>query len=193
MNKLAGAKAGDGNGTTVYYSEMASLIGTLTLCATDLGLCLIKFGSFTENLESMNKWLKLQVGAVELSPDEDKLAGAKHQLTEYFAGRLRDFTLPLDMRGTPFQRQVWEALLTIPYGESASYKDMALAIGNKQAVRAVGGANNRNPVPVIVPCHRVIGAAGALVGYAGGLAIKSRLLELEAEQSAQDQGGIYLF
>lgn len=191
MNKLAVAKGG--NRTAVYYDELESPIGPLTLCATDLGLCLIKFGSLAETRESMNKWLKLQVGEVELRPDEQKLAEAKHQLTAYFAGELREFTLPLDMRGTPFQRQVWGALLTIPYGESASYKEMALAIGNRQAVRAVGGANNRNPVPVIVPCHRVIGAAGALVGYAGGLAVKSRLLELEAGQSAQDQTGIYLF
>ncbi len=191
MNKLA--EAGTGNRTAVYYGELASPIGPLTLCATDLGLCLIKFGSLAETRESMNQWLRLQVGAVELRPDEEKLAEAKHQLTAYFAGELREFTLPLDMRGTPFQRQVWGALLTIPYGESASYKEMALAVGNRQAVRAVGGANNRNPVPVIVPCHRVIGAAGALVGYAGGLAVKSRLLELEAGQSAQDQTGIYLF
>jgi O-6-methylguanine DNA methyltransferase len=177
----------------VYYSEMESLIGSLTLCATDLGVCLIRFGSFAETQESAGKWLKAQFGEVELSYADVELAGAEHQLAEYFAGRLREFTLPLDMRGTPFQRQVWEALRTIAYGESASYKDMALAVGNVQAVRAVGGANNRNPVPVIVPCHRVIGAAGALVGYAGGLSIKSRLLELEAEQSARDQAGIYLF
>lgn len=134
MNSQAGAKAG--NQTAVYYSEMESPIGALTLCATDLGLCLVKFGSLPETRESIGQWLRVQVGEVELLSGESQLAKAKHQLAEYFAGRLREFTLPLDMRGTPFQRQVWEALRTIPYGESASYKDMALAIGNKQAVRA---------------------------------------------------------
>lgn len=141
----------------------------------------------------MEKWLAVQVGAVELLPGEEQLAGAKEQLAEYFSGQRQDFSLPLDMRGTPFQLQVWAALRNIPYGASASYKDVALAVGNAKAVRAVGGANNRNPVPVIVPCHRVIGAAGALVGYAGGLGIKGCLLELEAGQSAGDRAGIYLF
>ncbi|MNB77019.1 Methylated-DNA--protein-cysteine methyltransferase [compost metagenome] len=187
MNKHgAGAEA-------VYYSAMESLIGPLTLCATEQGLCLIEFGPFEETREQAEKWLAAQLGRVELLPGEEQLAGVRLQLTEYFEGRRRDFALPLDMRGTPFQLQVWAALRNIPYGASASYKEIAQAVGNVKAVRAVGGANNRNPVPVIVPCHRVIGAAGALVGYAGGLGIKSRLLELEAGESARDGAGIYLF
>lgn len=191
MNKHSVAAAA--GVTTVFYSEMPSLIGDLTLCATDKGLCLVRFGPLAGVRPDMEKWLAARMGKVELLPGEDQLAGAKHQLTEYFSGQRREFALPLDMRGTPFQLEVWKALRTIPYGALASYKDVAVEVGNVKAVRAVGGANNRNPVPVIVPCHRVIGAAGALVGYAGGLGIKSRLLELEAGQTAPDQLGNYLF
>lgn len=191
MSKLAGGSLG--TETAVYYSEMESPIGPLTLCATEAGLCLIEFGTFAGSRENLEKWLKVQIGTVILIEDESRLEQAKAQLEAYFAGGLQDFTLPLDMRGTAFQLQVWEALRGIPYGESASYKDIAVRIGNPQAVRAVGGANNRNPVPVIVPCHRVIGAGGTLVGYAGGLAIKTRLLQLEAEHALPDDTGTYLF
>ena len=104
---------------------------------------------------------------------------AAAQLEEYFAGRLKDFDLPLKLEGTPFQTAVWQALLTIPAGETRSYKDIAIMIGNPRASRAVGMANNRNPVSVIVPCHRVIGQDGSLTGYAGGLSIKQYLLNLE--------------
>jgi methylated-DNA-[protein]-cysteine S-methyltransferase/epoxyqueuosine reductase len=178
----------------VYYREMASIIGPLTLCATETGLCLVKFGTFAESEDAIGRWVKAQIGsAAQIYKDEERLSEAYRQLAAYFAGELNSFSLPLDMRGTEFQRRVWEALLTVPYGESASYKDIAVSIGNPLAVRAVGGANNRNPVPVIVPCHRIIGAAGALVGYAGGLGIKSRLLQLEAEQAGPGSSGDYLF
>ena len=96
-----------------------------------------------------------------------------------FEGKRREFTLPLDFEGTPFQKQVWAALLTIPYGETRSYKDIAVQIGNEKAVRAVGAANGKNPISIIAPCHRVIGAGGALVGFAGGLDKKDILLRLE--------------
>lgn len=167
----------------VYYAEMESPIGPLTLCATDRGLCLIEFGTFADTGSTIKKWLAAHIGPAMLAADPAPLAGAKSQLETYFSGRLQDFTLMLDMRGTAFQRQVWGALRTIPYGTSVSYKDIAVQIGNPQAVRAVGGANNRNPVPVVVPCHRVIGAGGALVGYGGGLDIKTSLLQLEALQA----------
>lgn len=104
---------------------------------------------------------------------------AFRQLEAYFRGDLRVFSLPLAPAGTPFQRRVWEVLLTIPYGETASYGDVAAAAGNVKAARAVGMANNRNPVAIVIPCHRVIGADGRLVGYGGGLELKRRLLELE--------------
>ncbi len=104
---------------------------------------------------------------------------AATQLDEYFDGKRRKFDLPLHLPGTDFQRACWTALQTIPWGETRSYKDIALQIGNPKAVRAVGMANNRNPIPIIVPCHRVIGSDGSLTGYGGGLPAKQYLLDIE--------------
>jgi len=105
------------------------------------------------------------------------------QLRAYFAGELRDFDLPLDLQGTDFQKRVWQELRNIPYGETRSYSRVASAIGAPKSVRAVGAANGRNPIPIVVPCHRVIGAGGSLVGYGGGLPLKKLLLDLEARHS----------
>lgn len=118
------------------------------------------------------------VGGADSSP---LLLEAETQLAEYFAGARRDFHLPLAPAGTEFQRKVWAALLEIPYGETRSYGEIAAQIGNPKACRAVGMANNRNPLPILIPCHRVIGADGSLVGYGGGLNVKTVLLELEKE------------
>lgn len=107
------------------------------------------------------------------------LRRAAVQLKEYFAGNRKTFDLPLSLQGTPFQMKVWQALQTIPAGTTCSYKDIAVQIGQPRACRAVGGANNRNPIAIIVPCHRVVGHNGHLTGYGGGLAIKEYLLELE--------------
>jgi methylated-DNA-[protein]-cysteine S-methyltransferase len=112
--------------------------------------------------------------------DADAFADVAHQLDAYFAGELRDFDLQLAPAGTPFQQQVWSALRAIPYGETASYGEIASTVGQPGAARAVGGANNRNPIAIIVPCHRVIGAGGSLTGYGGGLERKRKLLALEA-------------
>lgn len=184
----------EGAEASLYYKEIDSIIGPLTLCATASGLCMIKFGTYDANSDTIAGWVKTQLGsAAQIYADAGSLSEAERQLAAYFSGELQSFSVPLDMRGTDFQRQVWEALLSVPYGEYASYKDIAVMIGNPQAVRAVGGANNRNPVPVIVPCHRIIGTGGALVGYAGGLGIKSRLLQLEAEQAGPGLSGNYLF
>ena len=107
------------------------------------------------------------------------LAEAERQLTAYFAGELREFSLPLKPAGTDFQRKVWDALREIPYGETRSYAEIAARVGCPRGYRAVGLANNRNPIPILIPCHRVVGANGALTGYAGGLAVKEALLRLE--------------
>lgn len=104
---------------------------------------------------------------------------ALHQLEEYFMGNRKEFDLPLELKGTLFQQNVWNALLTIPYGETRSYKDIAIQIRNEKACRAVGMANHKNPIGIIIPCHRVVGAGGSLTGYAGGLEKKQYLLELE--------------
>jgi methylated-DNA-[protein]-cysteine S-methyltransferase len=116
--------------------------------------------------------------------DPAALADVAAQLDAYFAGELTEFDLPLAPRGSEFQLRVWNALLEIPYGETASYGEIAAAVGRPDAVRAVGTANGRNPIAVIIPCHRVIGADGSLVGYGGGLDRKRLLLELEAEHAA---------
>jgi O-6-methylguanine DNA methyltransferase len=104
------------------------------------------------------------------------------QLDAYFDGRLATFTIPLDLEGTPFQLRVWEELMGIPYGRTCSYLDVAMAVGGRRHVRAVGAANGANPVPILVPCHRVLGSDGGLVGFGGGLAWKRRLLDLERLQ-----------
>ena len=133
------------------------------------------------------------IRAIDLEPrrepscprnDDNPLLGeAATQLKAYFDGTLYRFDLPLDMRGTDFQLRVWGVLQTIPYGETRSYRQVAEAVGAPRAVRAVGAANGRNPIPILVPCHRVIGADGKLVGYGGGLPLKKMLLELESAQA----------
>ncbi|MZQ75388.1 MAG: methylated-DNA--[protein]-cysteine S-methyltransferase [Peptoclostridium sp.] len=114
-----------------------------------------------------------------LLEETELLNEAAKQLVDYFAGKRKDFELPLSPEGTEFQKLVWEALRTIPYGETRTYKQIAEQIGNPKACRAVGMANNKNPISIIVPCHRVIGSNGRLVGYGGGIELKKKLLELE--------------
>jgi methylated-DNA-[protein]-cysteine S-methyltransferase len=158
--------------TPTYYTEMDSPIGRLTLSASAAGLS----GVFMEN-QGGNPGAR-----AHWQHSDDRLAGAQRQLREYFAGTRTVFELELDLaRGTDFQRRVWTALLTIPYGESVSYGEVARRIGQPPAVRAVGLANGRNPVAIIVPCHRVIGANGTLTGYGGGLDRKRLLLAHEQE------------
>lgn len=111
--------------------------------------------------------------------ETELLRRAAGQLREYLAGKRREFELPLSPAGTPFQHSVWNSLLAIPYGETRSYGEIARSVGNPRACRAVGMANNRNPIPIFIPCHRVVGSDGSLVGYGGGLGIKEYLLKLE--------------
>jgi methylated-DNA-[protein]-cysteine S-methyltransferase len=139
---------------------------TLYAAASNLGICSV---SFTNNIPA----------AWECSETNPLLREVASQLTLYFHNSLKQFDVPLDLQGTPFQRKVWSALLEIPYGQVVSYADLAERIGSPKAFRAVGSANGRNPVPIIVPCHRVINAGGGLGGYSCGLAYKRLLLELE--------------
>ena len=117
--------------------------------------------------------------------NDQVLTDAIQQLREYFSGQRREFNLPLAQEGTDFQQRVWQALTAIPYGESRSYRDIAVALGNRQATRAVGAANGRNLFPIVVPCHRVVGSDGWLTGFAGGLEAKRTLLELEGIDTSQ--------
>lgn len=165
----------------LHYTEMDSPIGRLTLCASDKGLCHIEFGSFADKADFLRKWADRYYAGYRYIRADKSLASAVEQLGNYFAGRSQSFDLALDLQGTEFQRKVWTALLEIPYGRAVSYKSIAETIGQPKAVRAVGGANNKNPLPIVVPCHRVIGSGGALVGYGGGLSIKESLLSLERQ------------
>jgi O-6-methylguanine DNA methyltransferase len=122
---------------------------------------------------------ELNPDTIQLRESKPALAPYLRELNDYFAGERREFSLPLDLRGTEFQLACWRALLEIPYGKTRSYRDMAQAIGHPHAYRAVGMSNNRNPIAIVVPCHRVIASNGSLCGYGGGLDIKRKLLDLE--------------
>lgn len=129
--------------------------------------------------------VEMTIGSSHLKPytlvkkETTLIKKAHNQIEEYFNGTRKSFDLPLAPKGTEFQKKVWKALLNIPYGYTCSYKDIAISIGNEKACRAVGNANNKNPILIIIPCHRVIGANGDLVGYGSGLELKKRLLDLE--------------
>lgn len=151
-----------------------SAVGNLLIAATDRGICGIYFEEH-RHFKGRDGWQPPQAG----SPAERHLQEAARQLDEYFAGRRTVFEVPLDLKGTAFQRAVWAALSDIPFGKSTSYAQHAQTLGNPKALRAVGAAIGRNPVSIIVPCHRVIGSSGAVTGYAGGLDRKRFLLRLE--------------
>jgi methylated-DNA-[protein]-cysteine S-methyltransferase len=148
------------------FRYLESPIGTLTLIETEDGTLNEIFFSGQETPPG-----------IEPAQSAESMAG--RQLEEYFAGKRKQFQLNLQPKGTEFQRQVWKELLNVPYGETRSYLQIAEAIGKPTATRAVGAANGANPIPIIIPCHRVIGANGSLTGYGGGLDIKTKLLELE--------------
>jgi methylated-DNA-[protein]-cysteine S-methyltransferase len=156
---------------TLYWREIDSLIGRLLLVGDGVSLIQLHFQSGPRPIAPEKQWIEHPL------PFET----VTEQLREYFQGRRRTFDVPLAPRGTEFQRRVWNALERIPYGETISYGELARRIGQPNASRAVGLANGANPLPVIVPCHRVIGADGTLTGFGGGLAVKRKLLALERE------------
>jgi|SRR5882672_9255672 len=161
------------NDTQRYCCTVDSPVGALSLVATDRALVALVWRRESHRSAFEN--------ALD-QPEHPLLGEAARQLREYFAGSRRSFDLELDFRGTDFQRQVWGALLTIPHGETRTYRQIAAQIGNPAAVRAVGAANGRNPISIIAPCHRVIGMNGDLTGFGGGLDAKAYLLALEAPQ-----------
>jgi methylated-DNA-[protein]-cysteine S-methyltransferase len=155
-----------------YFKEIDSPVGKIKLVASDQGLSAIlwekddpKRVPIRESIEKKNHPILLET---------------ENQLGEYFSGQRKTFSIPLDFVGTDFQKNVWQALLTIPYGEIRTYGQLAEQIGNPKSVRAVGAANGKNPIAILAPCHRVIGASGSLTGFAGGLANKAFLLNLES-------------
>ncbi|MBE2211589.1 MAG: methylated-DNA--[protein]-cysteine S-methyltransferase [Xanthomonadaceae bacterium] len=155
---------------TVHFRHIDSPIGLLFIAADDTGLRAVEFPENRHPVKREGDWHE---------GDHPLLDEAERQLGEYFAGKRRDFDLPLAPRGTDFQLGVWQALRSIPFGETWSYAQLAARIGKTSAMRAVGAANGRNPIPIIVPCHRVIGADGSLTGFGGGLPTKEFLLRLE--------------
>jgi methylated-DNA-[protein]-cysteine S-methyltransferase len=158
---------------TMYYCYQESPIGDLLLAGDGEALCVIGFPAGSRRRDPAPDWIF----------NEKPLAEARRQLAEYFTGERQAFELPLKKTGTPFQLRVLDALEEIPYGETVSYADIAERIGQPKAVRAVGAANGRNPLPIVIPCHRVIGKSGDLTGFGGGLDTKEALLRLEAEHS----------
>lgn len=158
----------------MHYCYLETPIGELLLAGDAAALSVIGFPEGKMRRDPEADWIY----------SEKPFADAAQQLTDYFAGKRTQFDLPLNLSGTEFQVSVLEALQTIPYGETTSYGAIAQQIGRPKAVRAVGAANGRNPLPIVVPCHRVIGSGGALTGFGGGLPTKEALLRLEAEHSA---------
>lgn len=155
------------------YKTMKSPVGPLKLVASEHGLAAILWENDAPN--------RVRLGSLVEDEKHPVLCEAERQLNDYFAGKRERFSLPFDLAGTGFQKEVWQALATIPFGATRSYGEIARQIGRPKAVRAVGAANGRNPLSIVVPCHRVVGADGKLTGFAGGLNAKATLLSLESK------------
>jgi methylated-DNA-[protein]-cysteine S-methyltransferase len=167
-------RGNDGGETPMSYSfKMTDTpVGRLKLVASDKGLAAVLWPNEDPR--------RVRLGLLLEDADHPILIETERQLGSYFAGTLKRFTMPLDFQGTAFQKTVWQALLTIPFGETRSYGEIARQIGKPSAARAVGAANGRNPISIIAPCHRLLGSNGELTGFAGGLAVKEHLLRMEA-------------
>ena len=157
---------------SLSYTTMESPIGPLLLAGCEGGLCLVHFATGRRPKSPQRDWIE------NAGPFKEAI----RQLQAYFQGKLKDFDLPLSLQGTQFQLLVWRNLRKIPYGETVSYGELARRIGSPKAARAVGLANGSNPLPIIIPCHRVIGSNGDLTGFGGSLPVKKKLLDLESGQ-----------
>ncbi|MDQ6661219.1 MAG: methylated-DNA--[protein]-cysteine S-methyltransferase [Chloroflexota bacterium] len=166
----------------VYWSMIEYATWKLYLAATDKGLCCLTLPN--ESFDTFKHWIDQHIPGAHMIENQAALEMYQEQVLEYLHGQRKAFTFPLDLRGTAFQIAVWEALTRIPYGETRSYSDIAITLQRPKAVRAVGAANGSNPIPIVVPCHRVIGKNGFLTGFRGGLDIKEELLGLEGQQIA---------
>lgn len=154
----------------ILYTRVDSPVGALLLAGSGAGLHLIEFENPRHPMAQCDQWQAGECDAIRVTA---------HQLEEYFAGQRHEFELPLAPRGTPFQMDVWHTLASIPYGRTITYAQLAHQVGRPSAVRAVGAANGRNPLPIVLPCHRVIGSDGGLTGFGGGLPTKEYLLRME--------------
>lgn len=165
----------------IHQRAIETPLGTMTACAVKEGICFLEFGNNRELVKDLNA-LEKSLDTPVLQGENKHLCVLEEQLQEYFAGKRTEFSIPLFLIGTAFQKSVWEKLLEIPYGKTRSYKEQAIALGNLESIRAVANANGKNKIAILVPCHRVIGSDGTLTGYAGGLARKKFLLELESKE-----------
>jgi len=171
---------------TLYSTTLASPVGPLFLAASEKGLLALEFDARLPGQQTIRpnpRDLRAESETLRFENSGTRMSAYTRELEEYFAGNRRKFSFPLDLRGTPFQLLCWQALLAIPYGETRTYADIARAVGRPQGFRAVGMANNRNPIAIVVPCHRVIASNGTLCGYGGGLDVKRKLLQLEGALS----------
>ncbi len=166
--------------TTLDITFIETPLGTMTAGATRRGVCLLGYAD-GRHLELELRQLSRALGASPIKSDNPHLTMLRRQLEEYFRGERREFDIPLDIVGTPFQKEVWLGLSRIPYGCMVSYAQQAAALGRPSSVRAVANANGKNKISIVLPCHRVIGADGTLTGYGGGIERKRKLLELEAK------------
>ncbi|HRP06945.1 MAG TPA: methylated-DNA--[protein]-cysteine S-methyltransferase [Gemmatimonadales bacterium] len=180
FTRVAGRSPGSSrDAEPISVVSWQSPLGPLVLAAIDAGVCLLEFGDqrrVEKQAASLHRWF----GGPVVRESHRHLDHLRQQLTEYFDRQRREFTVPLVIRGTRFETSTWNALLRIPYGTTVSYSDIAAAMGSPRAVRAVGSANGRNRIAIVIPCHRVVNADGKLGGYGGGLWRKQRLLELES-------------
>jgi O-6-methylguanine DNA methyltransferase len=171
---------------TLQSATVESSVGPLFLAVSVRGLVALEFDQRLPGQQTIRpnpRDLRVEPNGIRFSESEEAVQPFVRELHEYFQGKRRDFSFPLDLRGTEFQVACWRALLAIPYGETRTYADIARSVGRPQGFRAVGMANNRNPIAIVVPCHRVIASDGTLCGYGGGLDIKRKLLELEGALS----------
>jgi O-6-methylguanine DNA methyltransferase len=167
---------------TLLWTKIDSIVGPLFLAASSKGLVALEFDARSPGQQTIRpnpRDLRQEANGLAFRESSDEMRVYVRELKEYFAAKRREFSFPLDLRGTDFQIACWRALLAIPYGETRSYADIARAVGKPKAFRAAGMANNRNPIAIVVPCHRVIASDGTLCGYGGGLDVKRKLLELE--------------
>jgi len=171
--------------STLYYNEIDSPVGTLLIISDGEALVRIDYGTMDTLAEQLQKWSERYFDDPVFVKEPEQAQQVKKELFAYFHKEQQYFSFAFTFHGTPFQKQVWRTLYeTIPYGETTTYKAIADKIGNPKAVRAVGGAVNKNPFSIVVPCHRVIGASGKMVGYNGGLDKKEHLLALEKNRTS---------
>lgn len=168
----------------ICLKQIETPTGMMRIGATDAGICLFDF-QYRRSIDSIMKRIETGLNAKFEEAEHPYFALLEAQINEYFKGQRMEFDLPLHFVGTPFQKSVWTGLLQIPYGETRSYKQQSIFLGNEKAIRAVAGANGENGIAIIVPCHRVIGENGSLTGYGGGLQRKKWLLDLERKHTGK--------